>query len=409
MRNHEPYNDIEVKSKPKSKKWIKAAAAAALIAAAVCCWYAAPRMGAGAKGGNAAAEAPSVTVAVVKSADISARPSEYVGRAEAIQSVQVKPQISGEIARVYFQEGSMVREGQPLFQIDPARYQATVELRRAELEKAGASLAEADKYYRRVTAADSRAVSAAERDNAEANLLQCRAALSQAKAGLRLAEIDLGYCRITSPITGKIGAAIFTKGNYVTPASGPLASIVQMDPIRVSYTLPDRDYLDQLEYFKSQGAVYKTKLVLSNGTTFGAAGSRDFEDNIVDRQTGTVLMHLRYKNGDGRLIPGEMVRVFTQPVKSRMVPVIPQAAVMADAKGDFVYVVEADDTVRDIRVKLGREFGMQREVDAGLSEGQRVVVAGLQNIRPGVKVKINAPAPSGKASDSAGDGRKKED
>ena len=223
MRNHEPYNDIEVKSKPKSKKWIKAAAAAALIAAAVCCWYAAPRMGAGAKGGNAAAEAPSVTVAVVKSADISARPSEYVGRAEAIQSVQVKPQISGEIARVYFQEGSMVREGQPLFQIDPARYQATVELRRAELEKAGASLAEADKYYRRVTAADSRAVSAAERDSAEANLLQCRAALSQAKAGLRLAEIDLGYCRITSPITGKIGAAIFTKGNYVTPASGPLA------------------------------------------------------------------------------------------------------------------------------------------------------------------------------------------
>ena len=260
-----------------------------------------------------------------------------------------------------------------------------------------------------MTAADSRAVSAAERDSAEANLLQCRAALSQAKAGLRLAEIDLGYCRITSPITGKIGAAIFTKGNYVTPASGPLASIVQMDPIRVSYTLPDRDYLDQLEYFKSQGAVYKTKLVLSNGTTFGAAGSRDFEDNIVDRQTGTVLMHLRYKNGDGRLIPGEMVRVFTQSVKSRMVPVIPQTAVMADAKGDFVYVVEADDTVRDIRVKLGREFGMQREVDAGLSEGQRVVVAGLQNIRPGVKVKINAPAPSGKASDSAGDGRKKED
>ena len=104
-----------------------------------------------------------------------------------------------------------------------------------------------------------------------------------------------------------------------------------------------------------------------------------------------------------------MVRVFTQSVKSRMVPVIPQTAVMADAKGDFVYVVEADDTVRDIRVKLGREFGMQREVDAGLSEGQRVVVAGLQNIRPGVKVKINAPAPSGKASDSAGDGRKKED
>ena len=104
------------------------------------------------------------------------------------------------------------------------------------------------------------------------------------------------------------------------------------------------------------------------------------------------MMRLRYTNDGGMLIPGEMVRVFTQPVKSRIVNVIPQTAIMADAEGDYVYVVEADDTVRNVRVKLGRELGSLREVASGLNEGQKVVVAGLQNIRPGVKVRIDTSA-----------------
>ncbi len=104
------------------------------------------------------------------------------------------------------------------------------------------------------------------------------------------------------------------------------------------------------------------------------------------------MMRLRYTNDGGMLIPGEMVRVFTQPVKSRIVNVIPQTAIMADAEGDYVYVVEADNTVRNVRVKLGRELGSLREVASGLNEGQKVVVAGLQNIRPGVKVRIDTSA-----------------
>ena len=401
MQNSEEKRNIELNSKQKSG-WIKIAVVIVVIAAA---FYGYKAWNGGKAAQPQATQAqsaePLVIVKPVEKADASTQPSEYVGRVEAIQSVQVKPQISGEIAKVCFKEGSIVKAGQLLFQIDPAQYQATVALRKAELEQANANLDAAEKYYARVQAAETRAVSAAERDTAESNVLQGRAAVSQAKANLRLAEINLGYTRITSPITGKIGIANLTKGNYVTPASGALATIVQMNPVRVSYSLPDRDYLDQLELFKKEGSVHKTKLILSNGSELDVPGQRDFEDNTVDQMTGTVMMRLRYTNDGGMLIPGEMVRVFTQPVKSRIVSVIPQTAVMADAEGDYVYVVEADNTARVVRVKLGREMGSLREVAIGLSEGQNVVVAGLQNLRPGVKVRIDTSAAANAADSNA--------
>ena len=399
MQNSEEKRNIELNSKQKSG-WIKIALVVVIAAAAVY-GYRTWSGGKAVQQQTAQAAEPLVIVKPVEKADSSSQPSEYVGRVEAIQTVQVKPQISGEIAKVSFKEGSIVKAGQLLFQIDPAQYQATVALRKAELEKAEATLAEAEKYHKRVMAANDQAVSAADRDTAESSVLQGKAAVSQAKANLRLAEINLGYCRITAPITGKIGIANLTKGNYVTPSSGALATIVQMDPVRVSYTLPDRDYLDQLELFKKEGSVYKTKLILSNGSELDVPGQRDFEDNTVDQMTGTVMMRLRYTNDSGMLIPGEMVRVFTQPVKSRIVNVIPQTAVMADAEGDYVYVVEADNSVRDVRVKLGLEMGTLREVVSGLKDGQNVVVAGLQNLRPGTKVRIDTSASANEATSNS--------
>ena len=399
MQNSEEKRNIELNSKQKSG-WIKIALVVVIAAAAVY-GYRTWSGGKAVQQQTAQAAEPLVIVKPVEKAESSSQPSEYVGRVEAIQTVQVKPQISGEIAKVSFKEGSIVKAGQLLFQIDPAQYQATVALRKAELEKAEATLAEAEKYHKRVMAANDQAVSAADRDTAESSVLQGKAAVSQAKANLRLAEINLGYCRITAPITGKIGIANLTKGNYVTPSSGALATIVQMDPVRVSYTLPDRDYLDQLELFKKEGSVYKTKLILSNGSELDVPGQRDFEDNTVDQMTGTVMMRLRYTNDSGMLIPGEMVRVFTQPVKSRIVNVIPQTAVMADAEGDYVYVVEADNSVRDVRVKLGREMGTLREVVSGLKDGQNVVVAGLQNLRPGTKVRIDTSASANEATSNS--------
>lgn len=398
MQGNGENKNVEIKGNPKSP-WVKIAAAVVVIAV-VFFGYRAWKDGASQPVQQAAAE-PVVIVKQVEKFDASSVPSEYVGRVESIQSVSVKPQISGEIAKVCFKEGSVVKAGQLLFQIDPKQYEATVQLRKAELQQAEANLVTAEKYYKRVTAASERAVSATDRDTAEGNFLQAKAAVAQAKAALKLAQIDLGYCRITSPITGKIGRALYTKGNYVTPSITELASIVQMDPIRVSYPLPDRDYLDQLSLFKEDGSIYNTSLILSNGEKYNVPGKRDFENNRVDQTTGTIMMRLRFANKDGMLIPGEMVRVFTKPVKSHIVNAVPQTAVMADEQGDYVYFINADNTARQARVTLGREFGELREVTSGVEAGENVAVAGLQRLRPGAKVRIETSADEKPAAEKA--------
>lgn len=398
MQGNGENKNVEIKGNPKSP-WVKIAAAVVVIAV-VFFGYRAWKDGSPQPVQQAAAE-PVVIVRQVEKFDASSVPSEYVGRVESIQSVSVKPQISGEIAKVCFKEGSVVKAGQLLFQIDPKQYEATVQLRKAELQQAEANLVTAEKYYKRVTAASERAVSATDRDTAEGNFLQAKAAVAQAKAALKLAQIDLGYCRITSPITGKIGRALYTKGNYVTPQITELASIVQMDPIRVSYPLPDRDYLDQLSLFKEDGSIYNTSLILSNGEKYNVPGKRDFENNRVDQTTGTIMMRLRFANKEGMLIPGEMVRVFTKPVKSHIVNAVPQTAVMADEQGDYVYVINADNTARQARVTLGREFGDLREVTSGVEAGENVAVAGLQRLRPGAKVRIETSADEKPAAEKA--------
>lgn len=398
MQGNGENKNVEIKGNPKSP-WVKIAAAVVVIAV-VFFGYRAWKDGSSQPVQQAAAE-PVVIVRQVEKFDASSVPSEYVGRVESIQSVSVKPQISGEIAKVCFKEGSVVKAGQLLFQIDPKQYEATVQLRKAELQQAEANLVTAEKYYKRVTAASERAVSATDRDTAEGNFLQAKAAVAQAKAALKLAQIDLGYCRITSPITGKIGRALYTKGNYVTPQITELASIVQMDPIRVSYPLPDRDYLDQLSLFKEDGSIYNTSLILSNGEKYNVPGKRDFENNRVDQTTGTIMMRLRFANKEGMLIPGEMVRVFTKPVKSHIVNAVPQTAVMADEQGDYVYVINADNTARQARVTLGREFGELREVTSGVEAGENVAVAGLQRLRPGAKVRIETSADEKPADEKA--------
>ena len=398
MQGNGENKNVEIKGNPKSP-WVKIAAAVVVIAV-VFFGYRAWKDGSSQPVQQAAAE-PVVIVRQVEKFDASSVPSEYVGRVESIQSVSVKPQISGEIAKVCFKEGSVVKAGQLLFQIDPKQYEATVQLRKAELQQAEANLVTAEKYYKRVTAASERAVSATDRDTAEGSFLQAKAAVAQAKAALKLAQIDLGYCRITSPITGKIGRALYTKGNYVTPQITELASIVQMDPIRVSYPLPDRDYLDQLSLFKEDGSIYNTSLILSNGEKYNVPGKRDFENNRVDQTTGTIMMRLRFANKEGMLIPGEMVRVFTKPVKSHIVNAVPQTAVMADEQGDYVYVINADNTARQARVTLGREFGELREVTSGVEAGENVAVAGLQRLRPGAKVRIETSADEKPAAEKA--------
>ena len=334
-----------------------------------------------AKAANMQPPAPAVVLYTVSERDLSPSRS-FIGKVEAIQSVSLKSQVSGEIRSVNFKEGAFVKSGQPLFPIDSSRYQATADLRKAELEQEEAALAKAEKYLERVKAADKRSISASDMDAAESAFLQAKASLSQAKAALKIAEIDLAHTRITSPITGRIGAAAYTKGNYVTPASETLATIVQMDPIRVALALPDKDYLNQLEQFRKNGPVYRTTLILSNGRELDVQGERDYENNRIDDRTGTMEMVIRFPNPEGILIPGSMVRIGTTPVESKLSMVIPQESILADSQGSYVFTVDKNNIAHQSRIELGEEVGTMRKVTKGLKTGDRVIRIGLQNVRP---------------------------
>ena len=330
--------------------------------------------------------APSVVLHLLETANLAAG-REYIGKVESIQTVLLKPQISGQIAEVHFREGSAVKAGQVLFTLDARQFQATVDLRKADLAKADANYDRAVKYHDRLKAADKRSVSASDLDAAQSDVLQSKAGVEQAKAALKLAQIDLDYTKITAPISGQIGKAQFTKGNYVTPASGALASIVQVNPVRVAFALPDKDYLDMLAEFQaSDNSVLNAALRLSNGEKYTLSGTRDFEENTMDERTGTIAIRFRFKNDSGFLVPGSMVRVLTSPVRKHTAVVMPQVAILSDGEGDYAYVVDERNVAHQRRIELGIEAGTMREVVSGLQAGEKVVLYGLQSLHPEITV-----------------------
>ena len=333
-----------------------------------------------------AQQAPHVVVTPVEKADLAIG-REYVGKIEPIQTVSLRPQTDGEILSVHFKDGAFVRAGQVLFTIDSRQHQANVELSKAELLRAEANYDRARKYFERLKSSDERSVSASDLERAESDSAQCKAVIEQAKASLKLAQIHLGYTTIKAPISGRIGKALFTKGNYISPASGTLATIVQIDPVRVSFALPDRDYLKQLDAFKStSGSVYDTSIRLADGSEYPLKGARDFEDNKMDEQTGTIKIAMRFKNSDGWLTPGSVVKVITKPAQSSIALVIPHESVMTDSEGDYVYSVDSSNMPVKKRIKLGSSAGAKYEVASGLTEGEHIVVYGLQHIRPQLPV-----------------------
>jgi RND family efflux transporter MFP subunit len=386
--------DIKSEIVKKRSPWIGTVVAMAIILAVL--WYLVSKFfladAPDAASSSAARQqpVPSVILHIVEDVDLAAS-REYMGKVEPLQSVEIRPQVAGVIAGVHFKEGSVVKAGDLLFTIDNKQFAAAVDLRKADLAKAEANCDRAVKYHSRLASSDIRSVSAVDMDIAENDVLQAKAAIEQAKASLRLAQIDLGYAKITAPITGRIGKAAFTKGNYVSPAGGPLALIVQIDPIRVVFAMPDRDYLEQMDEFRKSGnRVFNTTIRLANGATYPQNGERDFEENAMNESTGTITMRLRFDNGDGTLIPGEMVRVQAKPSVRRVGPVIPQESVLADAEGDYVYVVDDANIARRRNIELGREVGAMCEVISGLESGERIVMKGVQSVRPESPVK---PAP----------------
>ena len=306
---------------------------------------------------------------------------EYIGTVEAVQSVTVKPELSARISRVHFKEGSFVKAGATLFTLDSAQYAANVALRKAQLSRSEATLERAQKYMKRLRAADKRSVPASDIDTADDDIKQGKASVAEAKANLQLAQIDLNRTRITAPISGVIGRAAYTKGNYVSPTSD-LTSIVQMNPIRVVFSISETDYTSW------HNNSYSAVLTLADGSTYddSASGKMDFSDNAINPSTGTIAIRWSFNNDNNILIPGAMVRITLKPLSEQKGMLVPQTAVMSDANGSYIYVIEGD-TARTRRVnRLGTSSDSM--VVSGVKAGELVAEYGAQSLTDGAKVNI---------------------
>lgn len=320
-------------------------------------------------------------------------PQEFMGHVEPIEKTDLRAQIDGTIAEVAFKEGSMVNAGDLLFLIDPRVYEARVAQAKAALEKAKASSENADRYYARISAVDKRSVTEAEIDQAYANMLEARAAIAQCEADLQSAEINLGYTRITAPISGRIGKSLLKKGDYVAPSMGSLARIVQTDPVRVVFSMPDKSLLKGRRLIEERGKIeaIRAQLRLADGAIYEHDGEADFVSNEMDSDTASLAMRYRFANPNQFLLSNAYVTVLLSEAEPQQVIAVPANAVLANATGDYVYLNVNGVAVRRI-VKLGEVQNGYVAVLEGLKEGEEVICEGVVNVSDGAQLNVVNPA-----------------
>ena len=348
------------------------------------------------------AEAPKVDIATVAVTNAQMRPynkpTPSVAHVEAMQEVDLLPQVDGYIKTIDFAEGAIVKAEDPLFTLDDERYLAVVHQREADLEAAEAEQRRADRYLERTKNTKAGVISDAARDDAEAKAEAAKAAVMQAKANLVVAKYDLKKAKVTAPISGQIGKANAHKGDYVSPAKGALARIVQTDPIRVTFPMTDRDYVSfrkSAAEGRSAGEDVRIRLLLPDGSEYPAEGKWDFGDNSMSVETATISMRASFPNPDRLLVPGSYVTVLTDMKTAPEYLCVPQTAISDSMTGGTsVYVLKPDMTVELRPVKTLGMFEGWVPVTEGLSEGERVVTSGTGKIAPGMKVKLAAPTPN---------------
>src|SRR6056297_3484517 len=347
---------------------------------------------AGPGGEGKQAPPPLVKVSAVALKDAN-KPEKYVGHVEAIVSIDLQARVEGYLETVNFQEGAFVEKGQLLYVIEQPPYKARVTSAEAKVTQARASLFKAETRLRRLRSAQPESVPQTQLDDAKAARDLAQGQLEEAQANLELAQIDLDYATIEAPLEGRIGKSFYKKGDLVSPASKPLAEIVSVDPIRVVFSVSEKQ-LDIIQKAfidakteKDQG-VLKVQLEFPNKTKYPQSGRIAFVDNKMDPDTGTIAVWARFDNPKGRLVPGEYVNVFVRSAEPDMQPAVAQRAVQTDRQGDFVYVVDHTNMVKKRRIRTGAALGGQFIAKSGLSKGDRVIVQGLQKVQPEMKVQI---------------------
>jgi membrane fusion protein (multidrug efflux system) len=329
---------------------------------------------------------PAVSVTPVVTRQVT-ESTDYIGRITAIEKVDIVARVPGFIEERTFTEGQEVKTGDLLFRIEQDTYKAVVDQARATLARAKATEVNAKLQLERGRElVRNQNIPQATLDQRAADEAAAQAGVMEAQAALEQAEINLGYTEIRSPIDGRIGLAIFTKGNLVQPSSGRLATIVSQDPIYVLFPVSQRNLLD---YYRrrpddaDKSAAVTVRIRLPNGTVYPHPAVANFLDVQVDPTTDTVGVRATVPNPEHLLIPGGVVGVSVERGAPKSALTVPQAAVLLDQAGRYVLVVDADKKVEQRRITTGAEQGRNIVVTEGLKEGEQVIVEGIQKVRPG--------------------------
>ena len=319
------------------------------------------------------------------------------GRISALLVSEVRPQVGGIIQKRLFREGADVKAGEALYQIDPATYQAAFDSAKAALAKAEAAVEPARlKAERYADLVKTNGVSRQDNDDAQAAYKQYVAEVAAARAALETARINLGYTRITAPISGRIGRSSVTPGALVTAnQADALATVQQTDPVYVDVTQSTGDLL-RLKRALAEGRLRKAgadgarvKLLFEDGSAYPLEGTLQFSDITVDANTSVVTLRALFPNPKQDLLPGLYVRAVLEEGVNERAILVPQAAVSRDSKGNpTVLLVNADNVVERRSITVDRVVGGDWLVSDGLAEGDRVIVEGLQKVRPGGKVRV---------------------
>ncbi|HGY2290464.1 TPA: efflux RND transporter periplasmic adaptor subunit [Klebsiella aerogenes] len=335
-------------------------------------------------------QAPQVSVHVVHSEPLSVT-TELPGRTSAFRVAEVRPQVSGIILKRNFVEGSDIKAGESLYQIDPATYQAAWNSAKGDEAKAEAAAAIAHLTVKRyVPLLGTQYISQQEYDQAVATARQADADVVAAKAAVENARINLAYTKVTSPIDGRIGKSSVTEGALVTNGQADaMATVQQLDPIYVDVTESSNDFMRLKQESLQRGDDSKSvQLIMENGQPYSLKGSLQFSDVTVDESTGSITLRAVFPNPQHTLLPGMFVRARIDEGVNPQAILVPQQGVTRTPRGDAtVLIVNAQNQVENREVTAAQAIGDKWLITSGLQNGDKVIVNGLQKVRPGVTVK----------------------
>jgi len=379
------------------RRWVIGGGLAAIVVLAALGWLLSPHTTAPAQSTAAAPPAPAVGVRLATMRGVT-RSFEFVGRVKAINKVDVRARVEGFLEKVLFREGDDVKAGDLLYQIEKVQFQAAVDQAKGNVLVAEATRINAQLEHDRQSDLVKRQYSPQSVvDKTKADLDSAKGKLIQAKAALTQAETNLDYTDIRSPIDGRIGRTAFTLGNLVNPASGVLATIVSQDPMYVLFPVSVKDLEVIREARRKEGGgliKIDIRLRLANGQDYPQAGVWNLTDPQVEQSTDSLIMRAIVPNPDRLLIDGQFVTAIIAERREEPRLVIPQAALLVDQSGLYALVVDAQHKVVQRHVKTGPNVGTDVVVMSGMNEGDKVIVDGIQKVRPGIVVQETVLPPA---------------